>query len=234
MSALLQSSALWYASRATGFVSLLLLTGVVLLGLLVTTSGRLPGLPRFATTALHRNLSLLSLVFLAVHVASVVIDPYVTINWTQVVVPFGGSYRPFWVGLGTVALDLLLALIVTSLLRVRIGLGTWRAIHWLAYAMWPVAVVHGIGAGTDMRSGWMLATALVLVGLVALAVIWRGVHAAGDAPRAERVAVAMAHATAPTPSSAVARTAAPAPTRATDGPLPPSRPAVRSTPGARR
>ena len=137
MSALLQSSALWYASRATGFVSLLLLTGVVLLGLLVTTSGRLPGLPRFATTALHRNLSLLSVVFLAVHVASVVIDPYVTINWTQVVVPFGGSYRPFWVGLGTVALDLLLALIVTSLLRVRIGLGTWRAIHSGFLDVWP-------------------------------------------------------------------------------------------------
>ena len=234
MSELIQSGALWYASRGTGVVSLVLLTAVVLLGLLATSAGRLPGLPRFAVTALHRNLALMSILFLGVHIASVVIDPYVTINWTQVVVPFGGSYRPFWVGLGTVALDLLLALIVTSLLRVRIGLGTWRAIHWLAYAMWPVAVVHGIGAGTDMRSGWMLATALVLVGLVAMAVIWRVLHAAGDAPRAERVAVAMAHATAPTPSSAVARTAAPAPTRATAGPLPPSGPAVRSTPGARR
>ena len=155
--ALTQTGALWYASRATGITSLLLLTAVVLLGILVNRGGRLPGLPGFAVTGLHRNLSLLSVVFLAVHIVSVVLDPYVTIGWVSVLVPWGGTYKPLWVGLGTVAFDLLLALVATSLLRLRMKQGTWRAIHWLAYAMWPVALAHGIGAGTDLRSGAMLA-----------------------------------------------------------------------------
>lgn len=192
MSELIQSGALWYASRATGIVTLALLSAVVLLGVLVTSAGRLPGLPRFAVTDLHRNLSLLSVVFLAVHVAAVVIDPYVAIRWTQAVIPWGGSYRPVWVGLGAVALDLLLALIVTSLLRVRLGRRVWRSIHWLAYAAWPVAVAHGIGAGTDLRDGPMLLATLALVGVVGLAVAWRVLDLARRVPRARRVALVLA------------------------------------------
>lgn len=191
MNDLIQSGALWYASRATGVVSLLMLSGVVLLGLRVTSAGRLPGLPRFAVTDLHRNLSLLSVVFLVVHVASVVIDPYVTINWTQAVIPWGGDYRPLWVGLGTVSLDLIVALIVTSLARVRLGLRVWRSIHWLAYAAWPLAVVHGLGAGTDLGSGWMLWLTVALVAGVVAAAGARLARLALRVPRAERVAVAL-------------------------------------------
>jgi predicted ferric reductase len=187
MNEFLQSGALWYASRATGLVSLVLLTGVVLLGILTTSSGRLPGLPRFAVTDLHRNLSLLSVAFLSVHVASVVTDPYVTIRWTQVLIPWGGSYRPFFVGLGTVALDLILALILTSLARVRLGRRVWRSIHWLAYAAWPVAVVHGLGAGSDLGTGWWLGITLALVGGVAAATVWRGSTLLRATPRAGRV-----------------------------------------------
>jgi predicted ferric reductase len=192
MSALTQTGALWYASRATGITSLLLLTAVVLLGILVNRGGRLPGLPGFAVTGLHRNLSLLSVAFLAVHIVSVVLDPYVTIGWISVLVPWGGTYKPLWVGLGTVAFDLLLALVATSLLRLRMKQGTWRAIHWLAYAMWPVALAHGLGAGTDLRSGAMLALTIGAATAVALAAGWRLAVAVGETPRAGRVAPLLA------------------------------------------
>ena len=188
MDALLASGALWYTSRATGLVSLLMLTAVVLLGILVNRGGRLPGLPRFAVTGLHRNVSLLSVVFLAVHVLAVVVDPYVTIGWAQAVLPWGAGYEPVWVGLGTVALDLILALVVTSLIRLRMPAGTWRAVHWLAYAAWPIAVGHGLGAGTDLRSGWMLWTTVAMAGAVGLAAGWRAALAMAELPRAERAA----------------------------------------------
>src|SRR5215813_2167828 len=132
------STALWYASRATGMVSLLLLTAVMLLGLLVTRQGRLPGLPRFAVSGLHRNLSLLAVVFVVVHVLTAVADSYVTIPLTAAVVPLASPYERLWLGLGAVSLDLTLAVIVTSLLRRHLSRWLWRAVHLLAYAAWPV------------------------------------------------------------------------------------------------
>ena len=136
------SPVLWYVSRATGVVTLVLFTAVMLLGILVNRQGRLPGLPRFAVTGLHRNLSLLSVTFLLVHIVTAVIDPYVTIGWLAVLVPLTSPYEPLAVGLGAVALDLALAVVLTSLLRLRMPPGTWKAVHWLAYACWPVAVLH--------------------------------------------------------------------------------------------
>ena len=135
------STALWYASRATGVVALVLLTVVVVLGILVNRRGRLPGLPRFATTSLHRSMSLLAVAFTAVHVLTAIADPYVAIGIAAAVIPFTSAYKPLWIGLGAVSLDIIAALIVTSLARARIGRRTWRAVHWLAYASWPVALV---------------------------------------------------------------------------------------------
>ena len=149
---------LWFASRGTGLVAALLLTATTVLGAIHT--GRVAGArwPRFTVHAVHRNLSLLTLAFLAVHVASAIIDPYAGIAWLDVVVPFVSTYHPFWLGLGAVALDLILAVVVTSLLRPRIGLRQWRAVHLLAYALWPVALLHGVGiGGDDTRLGWVLA-----------------------------------------------------------------------------
>jgi hypothetical protein len=137
VSGITQSTALWYASRATGVVCLVLLTVVVLLGILVNRQGRLPGLPRFAVTGLHRSISLLAVAFLAVHVITAVADKYVTIQLIAAVVPFTSSYLPFQMGLGAVALDLIAALIITSLLRARLGRRLWRGVHWLAYAALP-------------------------------------------------------------------------------------------------
>jgi methionine sulfoxide reductase heme-binding subunit len=166
--------ALWYASRATGLVSLVLLTAVVVLGALNAGRFAATGWPRFVIAAVHRNLSLLVLVFLAVHVATAVIDPYAGIGWLDAVVPFGSVYRAMWLGLGAAAGDLFLAVVATSLLRARIGARTWRAVHWTTYACWPLAVVHGLGTGGgDSRLGWVLALTggCVVTGVIAIA--WR-------------------------------------------------------------
>jgi sulfoxide reductase heme-binding subunit YedZ len=192
MTAITGSTALWYASRATGLVSLLLLSLVVMLGILVNRQGRLPGLPSFAVTGLHRSLSLLSVLFIAVHVATAIIDPYVSIGLAAVVIPFVSAYMPFWLGLGAVALDLIAALILTSLARAHISRRTWRGIHWLAYAAWPVALVHGIGSSTDLRSGGLLLVAIGSALAVAAAGLWRVTAKAREVPRAERAAQVLA------------------------------------------
>lgn len=167
-------SALWYLNRATGVVSLLLLTGVVVLGVLVrqgsTVSGRLP---RFVLSGLHRNLALLSLAFLAIHVVASVTDSFAPIRLIDAVVPFVSEYRPVWLGLGTVGLDLLVAVVLTSLLRRSIGRRMWRTVHWGAFAAWPVALVHGLGTGTDTGEGWLLALTVGCVVVALAAVAWR-------------------------------------------------------------
>jgi predicted ferric reductase len=187
MNGITSSTALWYASRATGIITLIMLTGVVVLGVAVQRHGRLPGLPRFAVVGLHRSVSLLSVVFLAIHIISAVADSYVSIRITDAIVPFVSVYEPLWLGLGTVSFDLMLALIVTSLLRARIGRHTWRAVHWLAYVSWPLAVAHSFGSSTDMQSGWLLGLGIVCVFAVIAALVWRFVERPDDVPRAERV-----------------------------------------------
>jgi len=171
------STALWYASRATGVVALVLLTVVVLLGILVNRQGRLPGLPRFAVTGLHRSISLLAVAFLAVHVLTAVADPYVTIRLIAAVVPFTSGYEPFAIGLGAVSLDLIAALIVTSLLRAHLGRRLWRAVHWLAYASYPVALLHSVTSAKDLRSGGLLALTAACALAVAAATCYRAAAA---------------------------------------------------------
>ncbi len=167
------TSSFWYLSRGTGMVTLVLLTVVVALGI-ATRSGRpLPGLPRFAVAAVHRSASLLTLVFLGIHVVTLLFDKYAQLKLLDLVLPFTGSYRPLWLGLGTLASDLLIALVVTSLVRHRMGLRGWRAIHWTAYAAWPVALLHGLGTGTDSGQLWLRATAALSTLTVAAAVAWR-------------------------------------------------------------
>lgn len=164
---------LWYATRSTGYVSLLLLTAILVLG--ITTSVRWGNRdwPRFVSQALHRNLSLLVLVFLLIHVVTVVLDPFASISVLNAVAPFSGSYRPIWLGLGVVSLELLVALTVTSLLRQRIGFRTWRVVHWLAYACWPTAILHTLGTGSDVRSVWAVFITMVCIGTVFAAIAWR-------------------------------------------------------------
>ncbi len=170
---------LWYVTRGSGVVALLLLTASVLLGILAALRWRGERWPRFAVTGAHRNLTLLAIVFVFLHVVTTVADGYAPIGLKDAVVPFVSPYRPLWLGLGAIAFDLLLALVVTSLLRTRIAARLWRAVHWLAYAAWPVALLHAFGTGSDARSEWLAALGIGCVLAVALAVLARAALGGG-------------------------------------------------------
>jgi len=167
------SAPLWYATRATGVIALILLTASVVLGIVVRVRAVSARWPRLVTLGVHRNLSLLVLAFLALHIGTAVIDSYAPVGWLSVAVPFASSYRPLWLGLGTVAFDLLLAVTITSLLRTRISVRIWRAVHWAAYACWPAAVIHGLGTGSDPRQPVVLGLTVGCVAVVLGAGVWR-------------------------------------------------------------
>jgi sulfoxide reductase heme-binding subunit YedZ len=167
------STALWYLTRGTGTVALLLLTASLAFGIADVARWSSPRWPRFVIDAVHGTLSLAAVVLVGAHVITSVLDPFAPIRLTDAVVPFAGRYRPVWVGLGAVSFDLLLALVVTSLLRRRIGARAWRAVHWTAYACWPLALVHTLGTGSDVRRGWMLILALACTAVVAVAIAVR-------------------------------------------------------------
>lgn len=165
--------AMWYFTRGSGAVTLVLLTAAFLLGVLTLLGWATHENPRMIVQGLHRNVSLLVMVFLTLHVATSVIDGFVPLRWIDAVIPFISVYRPIWLGLGAIAFDLLLAVVVTSLLRVRLGVGVWKAVHWASYACWPLALVHGLGSGSDARQRWLqILTAVCLLSVVA-AVGWR-------------------------------------------------------------
>jgi predicted ferric reductase len=166
-------SAYWYLTRSTGAVALILLTGAVALGVIDVQRWSSPRWPRFLIDSVHRNVSLLAMVFLGLHVLTSVLDSFAPIALLDAVIPFVGSYRPFWLGLGAVSLDLLIAVTVTSLLRQHMGFTTWRTVHWLTYASWPVALLHGLGTGSDVKAGWMLALSIGCTLVVLAAVVVR-------------------------------------------------------------
>lgn len=151
----MSSQMLWYTTRATGLVAMLLLTATVVLGLITARRVSGPGWPRFVQQDVHKRISILAVCFLGIHVLSSILDTYVHIGWIAVVFPFASPYERFYVGLGAISLDLLLAVFVSSLLRSHIGARTWRALHWLAYLSWPVAIAHAIGSGTDITLEWV-------------------------------------------------------------------------------
>jgi sulfoxide reductase heme-binding subunit YedZ len=190
------STTLWYLSRSTGVVLLALLSVTAILGIVIHARGRVPGLPSFAVTALHRNASLLALVLLAIHVVTAVVDSFVSIGWLAVVVPFTSHYEPVWMALGALSLDLVVAMIATSLVRDRIGRRTWRAIHLTAYAAFPLAAIHSIGAASDLQSGALLAFTVACLAAVAVAVGWRLVDARRTTTPRQRVLVQLAAAEA--------------------------------------
>lgn len=171
--AALGPSTYWYLTRSTGAMALLLLSIAVALGVVDVRRWSTPRWPRFIVDSLHRNVSLLALAFLALHVLTSVLDSFAPIGLIDAFVPFVGAYRPFWLGLGAVALDLILAVIATSLLRTRMGYSTWRAVHWMTYASWPIALLHGLGTGSDVNGAWLQLLSVICVALVLAAVLAR-------------------------------------------------------------
>lgn len=173
----MNNTILWYTTRGSGAVTLILLSCVLVLGILATLRVQSDRWPLFLTSGLHRNLSLMTLVFLGLHIVTAVVDPFTNLGWEAALVPFSSYYRTFWLGLGVIAFELLCAVTLTSLVRGFIGHGIWRAIHWVTYAAWPVAVIHGLGTGTDTWSSWMLAITAGCVAGVLMAIvirIWSG------------------------------------------------------------
>jgi methionine sulfoxide reductase heme-binding subunit len=171
--ALTQSRELWYLMRGSGLVALILLTLTMIGGIINVRRFATPRWPRAVTGLLHRNVALLSIVFLGAHVATAALDSYVSVGWLAAVIPFTSKWDRLWVGLGTAAVDLMVALLVTSLLRARLGYRAWRTVHWLAYACWPLALVHGFAAGSDTGTVWARAVYVVSLLAVVAAVAWR-------------------------------------------------------------
>jgi methionine sulfoxide reductase heme-binding subunit len=164
---------LWYTTRASGIVALVLLTVTMVLGVATTNRTRARNWPGYAQQEIHRRLSMIAMVFVGIHVLTSVLDTYVDISWAAVVVPFTSSYGRFWVGVGTTSLDLMLAVFVSSLLRARMNPATWRALHWLSYLSWPVALAHTFGMGTDSDEAWLIILAVVCILSVGVALLWR-------------------------------------------------------------
>ncbi len=178
--AALGPSAYWYLARGTGAVALVLLTASVVIGILGSVRFSAVRWPRFAIESVHRDVSLLVLVVLVIHIVTSVLDGFAPITLLDGVIPFVAGYRPLWMGLGTLAFDLLVAIAITSVFRRRLGYRVWRAVHWFAYASWPVAVLHGLGTGSDVKQWWMLALTVVCIVAVLGAVWTRIAHVSSD------------------------------------------------------
>jgi Ferric reductase like transmembrane component len=183
-------SAYWYLTRGTGTIALILLTLSVALGVANVRRLRTEHVPRFVLDAVHRNVSLLAMAFLLVHIVTSLLDGFAPIRLIDVIIPFGSAYRPLWLGFGAVAFDLLLAVVITSLLRRRFGYRAWRMTHWAAYASWPVALLHGLGTGSDTKTGWMLVIVGGCVIVMIVAVVARATAGWPDHPTARLGALA--------------------------------------------
>jgi predicted ferric reductase len=165
---------LWYIDRGSGLAALMLLTTSVVLGIVSVARVHSPRWPRFALSLLHRNLSLLALTFGAVHVVTSVIDAYVPIGVFDAVVPFAAQYKPFWLALGTISADLMIAVLITTALRRRLGFKAWRTVHLLSYACWGTSVIHSIVIGSDARSAvWGVMIVAACIGAVGGAFVQR-------------------------------------------------------------
>jgi len=165
--------AFWFLTRASGLVAIVLLSATLVLGVVSSVGWTTERWPRFVSQDVHRNLSLLCIAFVGVHVVTTVVDGYVPIGFIDVVLPFRSSYRPIYLGLGALGFDLLLAVLITSGLRQRIGYASWRFVHWLAYLCWPIALIHGLGSGTDTPLPVVLFVEVVCTAAVVAAFAWR-------------------------------------------------------------
>jgi predicted ferric reductase len=169
----LTSPYLWYTTRATGIVTLVLFTLVVALGTLVANriGGTMVG--RFELNELHRSVSIVAMVFLVIHILTTVADSYVSTGLISVIVPMTSTYKRVGVALGTVGFDLIVAVWLSSLLKVRIENRSWRFIHWFSWLAFIAAIVHSFLIGTDTRSGAGLVLVGVCAATVAAAALWR-------------------------------------------------------------
>lgn len=169
---LTQNGMVWYLNRGAGVVLVALLTLSTALGVMSTARASTARWPRFATQGLHRNVALLTMVMLAVHIATGVLDTYIHLSWLDAFIPFIAGWRPGLLGLGTLATDIMVIATVTSLVRHRMSHRAWRGLHLVTYAAWGLGVLHGVGIGSDATTGWGFGVTVGSVGVVgAVAVV---------------------------------------------------------------
>lgn len=178
------SEALWALGRGTGVVALVMLTVSLALGIAARSGRPIAGLGRFGIAEVHRTAALTGTALIALHVGTLMFDPYAQLRLVDTVLPFVGTFRPLWQGLGTLAVDLLVVVTVVSLLRDKVGPRVFRAVHWATYALWPVALVHALGNGTDSGSLWLRTVAGVSILGVAGSVAWRVTESYAERGRA--------------------------------------------------
>jgi methionine sulfoxide reductase heme-binding subunit len=169
----------WYAARAAGIAAYLVLTFVVTFGLAMAGKARSSKWPKFVVEDVHRFGGLLVGFFVAIHVATIAIDSYLPFTLVQLLVPFTSAYRPLWTGLGIAAAELLVALAITNRYRRRIPYRYWRRMHYLNFAVWAGATVHGIGSGTDRSAPWLLLLYSAAAASVVTLTLWRALRPRG-------------------------------------------------------
>jgi sulfoxide reductase heme-binding subunit YedZ len=166
------SASAWYFARSAGVVAYLLLSSSVLLGVLLAGRTRLTW-PRFAVEEVHRFLAILTGVFIVLHGGSLLLDRVVPIGLGGELVPFTSPYRPFAVGLGVTAMELIAAVGISNALRGRIPHAAWRKLHYLTLPAWLLASLHGVLAGTDAGDPWFAGIAAGSFAAVAVAAFAR-------------------------------------------------------------
>jgi predicted ferric reductase len=159
----------WDIARAGGFTAYILLTLAVIVGLALSTKIQSPSRwPRLLNNELHNFLTLLSTIFLVVHVLAVWIDPFTHFGLNEILIPLASTYRPVWMALGIVGLYLGIAIGISTWLRPHIGYKLWRSLHVLTLGIFALATIHGIGTGSDTQTPWALGIYLVSIVLVGL------------------------------------------------------------------
>jgi predicted ferric reductase len=167
-------SVTWNVARAGGFTSYILLTLAIIVGLALSMKLQSPARwPRIINSELHNFLTLLSTIFLGVHVLAVLVDPYIKFSWADTLVPFVSQYRAPWLALGIVAMYVGIAIGISTWLRPHIGYKMWRKLHYLTFGIFVLATAHSIGTGSDTQTLWGFAIYAVSVVSVGVLLTWR-------------------------------------------------------------
>ncbi len=167
------SPAVWYAARASGVAAYVVLSIVVSLGLTLGKKAQSSRWPRFSVEEVHRFGGLLVGSLIGVHVLAIAADSFLPFSLTQLLVPFTATYRPLWTGLGIAAAELLLALAITNHYRKRLPYRFWRRAHYLNFAVWGFASLHGLMSGTDRGAAWLAILYGLSVSTVLMLLLWR-------------------------------------------------------------
>lgn len=178
----------WYLSRASGMVAWLVLAATSLWGILIVTRMLKPADRPAWLLDLHRWLGALSVITTAVHMATLVGDNWVHFGWRELFVPQGSPWKTAAVTWGVLAFYVLVVVQLTSLVMKKLPRRLWHSVHLLSYALFLMATVHGLLAGTDASNEVLVLTMTSVLAIVAFSLLARVLQ--GRAKRAVRAQTA--------------------------------------------